>query len=207
LTDRATLEPTNPSSWRQSLGLPSLLFGEGYTGSSDYDLYEEDGEFVLSIDVPGFDREEFDLMWDDGVRNVAAEHVDEDRGRTRTYHRRFRFPKDVDTGAISAFYTNGVLPPDPGGHRTARRAHPDRKLRAADSLVFRRDRPTTTEWGDRDRCDGRGHSGVGTASGRTADVTKIEGGPCRDGCAGRALALSPVRHHERRPGIGRRGTP
>ena len=103
------LEPTNPSSWRQSLDVPSHLFGEGYTGSDDYDLYEEDDAFVLSIDAPGFDREEIDLTWDRGVLNVAAEHVDEERGRKRTFHRRFRFPKDVDTEAIDAAYRNGVL--------------------------------------------------------------------------------------------------
>ena len=103
------LEPTTPSSWRQSLDLPSRLFGEGVTNGSDYELYEEDGEFVLSVDVPGFEREDIDLTWDRGVLNVAAEHVDEDRGRKRTFHRRFRFPKDVDTDAIEASYTNGVL--------------------------------------------------------------------------------------------------
>ncbi|PSP48074.1 molecular chaperone Hsp20 [Halobacteriales archaeon QH_7_69_31] len=103
------LERTNPSSWRQSLDVPSRLFGEGYTGSDDYDLYEEDDAFVLSIDAPGFDREEIDLTWDRGVLNVAAEHVDEDRGRKRTFHRRFRFPKDVDTEGIDAAYRNGVL--------------------------------------------------------------------------------------------------
>ncbi len=102
------LEPMTPSSWRQNLDFPSRLF-EGATGGSDYELYEEDGEFVLSIDVPGFEREDIDLTWEDGVLNVAAEHVDDDRGRKRTYHRRFRFPKDVDTDAISASYTNGVL--------------------------------------------------------------------------------------------------
>ena len=103
------LEPTTPSSWRQNLGLPSRLFGEGVTGGSDYELYEEDSEFVLSVDVPGFEREDIDLTWDRGVLNVAAEHVDEDRGRKRTFHRRFRFPKDIDTEAIDASYTNGVL--------------------------------------------------------------------------------------------------
>ena len=103
------LERTNPSSWRQSLDVPSRLFGEGYTGSDDYDLYEEDDAFVLSIDAPGFDREEIDLTWDQGVLNVAAEHVDEERGRKRTFHRRFRFPKDVDTEGIDAAYRNGVL--------------------------------------------------------------------------------------------------
>ena len=103
------LEPMTPSSWRQNLDLPSRLFGEGVTGGSDYELYEEDGEFVLSVDVPGFEREDIDLTWDRGVLNVAVEHVDEDRGRKRTFHRRFRFPKDVDTEAIDASYTNGVL--------------------------------------------------------------------------------------------------
>jgi len=103
------LEPTTPSSWRQSLDLPSRLFGQGDFGGNDYELYEEDGEFVLSVDVPGFEREEIDLTWNDGVLNVAAEHVDDDRNRKRTYHRRFRFPKDVDVDAIAASYTNGVL--------------------------------------------------------------------------------------------------
>jgi HSP20 family protein len=86
---------------------PSRLFGTD--GSSDYELYEEDDEFVLSVEMPGFDREEMTLAWDDGVLNIAAEHVDEERGRKRTFHRRFRFPKAVDDDAIAASYTNGVL--------------------------------------------------------------------------------------------------
>ena len=101
--------PNNPaSSWMQSLDLPSRVFGDGGFGS-DYELYEEDSEFVLRIDVPGFEREEIDLAWDDGVLNVAAEHVDEGRNRRETYHRRFRFPRAVDEDAIAAEYTNGVL--------------------------------------------------------------------------------------------------
>ncbi|MFB6304894.1 MAG: Hsp20/alpha crystallin family protein [Haloferacaceae archaeon] len=102
--------PTRPSStWNQALDLPAQLFGEGGVGGSDYELYEEDGEFVLTIEMPGFEPEEIDLAWDDGVLNVAAEHVDDERGRKKTYHRRFRFPKDVDEDAIAASYANGVL--------------------------------------------------------------------------------------------------
>ncbi|WP_336037563.1 Hsp20/alpha crystallin family protein [Halobacterium yunchengense] len=102
--------PTNTAgSWMQSLDLPSRLFGEGGFGGSDYELYEENGEFVLSVDLAGFETEEFEVTWDDGVLNVAAEHVDEGRGRKRTYHRRFRFPKEIDEDEISASYTNGVL--------------------------------------------------------------------------------------------------
>ena len=94
------------SSWRQGLDLPSRLFERSGT---DYELFEEDGEFVLSIELPGFDPEEISASWDSGVLNVAAEHEDEQRGQRRTYHRRFRFPKDVDDEAIAAEYNNGIL--------------------------------------------------------------------------------------------------
>ena len=100
------LRPT-ASTWTQSLDMPSRLFGD--RGSSDYELYEEDDEFVLTIDMPGFETDEIELAWDDGVLNVAAEHVDDERGHKKTYHRRFRFPKNVAEDEISAEYTNGVL--------------------------------------------------------------------------------------------------
>ncbi|WP_425498582.1 Hsp20/alpha crystallin family protein [Natrinema salinisoli] len=96
-----------PSTWMQGLDLPSQLFGDA--GGSDYELYEEDDEFVLTIDMPGFETDEIDLAWDDGILNVAAEHSDESRGRKKTYHRRFRFPKLIDDEEIAAEYTNGVL--------------------------------------------------------------------------------------------------
>ncbi|MUW14035.1 Hsp20 family protein [Halorubrum sp. CBA1125] len=98
------LEPAN--AWTQGLDLPSRLFE---TGSNDYELYEEDDEFVLSIELPGFDPEEISASWEDGVLNVAGEHEDEHRGVQRTYHRRFRFPKTVDEDSIEASYQNGIL--------------------------------------------------------------------------------------------------
>lgn len=98
--------PTPANTWTQGLDFPSQLFE---TGGSDYELYEEDDEFVLSIELPGFDPEEITASWDAGVLNVAAEHDDERRGTRRTYHRRFRFPKTVDEDAIEANYQNGIL--------------------------------------------------------------------------------------------------
>jgi HSP20 family protein len=98
--------PNPTSSWTQGLDLPSRLFE---SGSTEYELYEEDDEFVLSVEMPGFDPEEITVSWESGVLNVAAEHEDEQRGRRRTYHRRFRFPKDIDDTAIEAEYTNGIL--------------------------------------------------------------------------------------------------
>jgi HSP20 family protein len=99
--------PTNPAtSWTQGLDFPSQLFE---AGSNDYELYEEDDEFVLTVEMPGFDPAEISVSWDDGVLNIAAERENERRGERRTYHRRFRFPKTVDDDRIAAEYENGVL--------------------------------------------------------------------------------------------------
>jgi len=99
--------PDRPvNSWFQGMDLPSRLLE---TGRNDYELYEEDGEFVLSVELPGFDPEDIDVTWHEGVLNVAAEHEDDSRGERKTYHRRFRFPKDVDEDAVGAAYQNGIL--------------------------------------------------------------------------------------------------
>jgi HSP20 family protein len=100
------LPRTAPNSWMQNLDFPSRLLE---IGSNDYELYEEDDEFVLSVELPGFDPEEITASWDSGVLNIAAEHDDDQRGERRTYHRRFRFPKSVAEKEITAEYTNGIL--------------------------------------------------------------------------------------------------
>ena len=101
--------PTTPaSSWLQDMDLPSRLFGDAGFGN-DYELYEEDDEFVLTVELPGFDPAEISVTWNDGTLNIGAEHVEEARSRRRTYHRRFRFPKTIDDDAITASYNNGIL--------------------------------------------------------------------------------------------------
>jgi HSP20 family protein len=75
---------------------------------SDFELYEEDAEYVLSLELPGFETDDIALTWDDGVLNVAADREDDKRGE-RTYHRRFRLPKRIDDEDIDARYENGIL--------------------------------------------------------------------------------------------------
>lgn len=82
------------------------LFG---SKSDDYELYEEDDTFVLTVDIPGFRTDDIDLTWDEGVLNIAAEKIDEKREQKRTYHRRFRFPETINENEITAEYYNGVL--------------------------------------------------------------------------------------------------
>ena len=57
------LPTTTPSSWLRSMDFPSQLFE---TGGDDFELYEEEDEFVLDVELPGFDVEEIDVTWDDG---------------------------------------------------------------------------------------------------------------------------------------------
>ena len=99
--------PTDPnSSWLSRSGTPSRLFG---TGTDDYELFEEDGEFVLSVEMPGFDPNEIEVGWHEGRLTIAAEQEDERRDRSRTYRRSFRMPKEIDDDSIRARYQNGIL--------------------------------------------------------------------------------------------------
>lgn len=99
--------PTRSSDrWTRGLDTPSRLFG---TGADDFELYEEDDQFVLTIEMPGFEREDLQVNWDRGRLFVSAEHDDEDRRRHRTYSRTFRMPKEIEPDEIDARYRNGIL--------------------------------------------------------------------------------------------------
>ena len=99
--------PTDPaSSWLSRTGTPSRLFG---TGSGEYELFEDDGEFVLSVEMPGFDPDSIEVGWHDARLTIAAEQEDERRNETRTYRWSFRMPRVIDEDNIRARYQNGIL--------------------------------------------------------------------------------------------------
>ena len=103
------IQPMTRNTWRRNLELPARLFGDGGLDGTDFELYEEEDAFVLTVELPGFETDEIDLWWNDGVLHVVAEHVDEARNRQTSFSRRFRVPKDVADEEISATYRNGVL--------------------------------------------------------------------------------------------------
>jgi len=94
-----------PNTWTSGIDFPSQLFGS----DGDYELYEEDGQFVLSVEMPGFDPAEIDVRWYEGRLRVSAEHEDEEFDRRKTYHRTFRLPKAIVDEEIAAEYESGVL--------------------------------------------------------------------------------------------------
>ena len=94
------------SDWSGTMDFPSRLFG---TRGTDFELYEQDDAFVLTIELPGYEREDISVNWYEGRLSVSAEHEDEARGRRRTYHRTFRVPKEIEPEEVDATYRNGVL--------------------------------------------------------------------------------------------------
>lgn len=83
------------------------------------DLVEQDGEFVLKADLPGFDRDDIDLTLRGRQLTLSAETDREDleegsryirRERERRgYSRSIRLPAEVDPDAVEASFENGVI--------------------------------------------------------------------------------------------------
>ena len=103
------------SEWRENAW--DDRFGLGYGLNTN--LSEHDDEFVLTVDLPGFETEEIDLRYDDGVLHLSASHeVSEESStasathssmRSRTVSERIPIPREVVAEEIEASYRNGVL--------------------------------------------------------------------------------------------------
>lgn len=70
-----------------------------------------DDAFVVLADLPGFEKEEIELTFDDGMLTITGVHevTDDHSARSRTVHESVRVPGDVLVDDITASYQNGVL--------------------------------------------------------------------------------------------------
>ncbi len=121
---------------RRQPGLPRLadffsrdlgdFFGQGWpdveagaAGTFPVDIREDDDNFHVDADLPGFAKEEISVEMREGVLSITAERNDsrdEEQGR---YHlcerssmqlaRRFNLGRGVDPEGVSAAMDNGVL--------------------------------------------------------------------------------------------------
>jgi HSP20 family protein len=84
------------------------------------DLVDRDDEFVVTVDLPGFDRDDVDVRVTDRTLHIDAERESETgteaegtylrRERRRSSEQRtVRLPADVDEDDVTATMTNGVL--------------------------------------------------------------------------------------------------
>ncbi len=81
------------------------------------DIYEDEGEYTLALDLPGIRREQLEVSLDEGrltVRGERAPHAAPERTRRAErpfgrFVRSFTLPDVVDRKKIAADYKDGVL--------------------------------------------------------------------------------------------------
>lgn len=83
------------------------------------DVVDHDDEFVVTVDLPGFDRDEVDVRVIDHRLTIEADHDEETEDSDETYLRQERrhrelsrtitLPDAVDEDAVRARMHNGVL--------------------------------------------------------------------------------------------------
>jgi HSP20 family protein len=75
----------------------------------EIELYREDDEYVVLMEMAGYDREDLDLTWRDNHLHVEAAHVDAESGRSEVRRRSLSFPKEIDDENITASVDEGTL--------------------------------------------------------------------------------------------------
>ena len=79
------------------------------------DVYENDGEYTVAVDLPGIDRATLDISVDDDRLTIKGSRVAQDTARHRAecpsgkFLRTFSVPSAVDQNDIGADYKDGVL--------------------------------------------------------------------------------------------------
>lgn len=83
------------------------------------DLYESDAEYVLELEVPGFQEKELEIDVTDHTLTIKGERKEEKEEKTKafllherletTFERRFALPEEANTDKIAASYKGGVL--------------------------------------------------------------------------------------------------
>jgi len=90
-----------------------------FTGHMPIDVREEDGELIMSADLPGVQKEDIDITADGQNVQITAESSAElkeenekylRKERTqRSFRRNIHWPKEIDEDTIQAEYNDGVL--------------------------------------------------------------------------------------------------
>lgn len=83
------------------------------------DVYEEDGNVVAEMNLPGLSPDDIDVSVEDGVLTIKGERSEEKEDKNKRYYakqirrgsfeRSVKLPKHVDIDEASADYEDGVL--------------------------------------------------------------------------------------------------
>ena len=86
------------------------------TSPINYDVIENDKEFVLDLSLPGFNKEDVSINVEDGIMTIEGERkVQEDRKYNRKgnfyghFKKSFTLPDNILSDEIKASFNNGIL--------------------------------------------------------------------------------------------------
>jgi HSP20 family protein len=105
------------------------LFDEGFSGSREsvglrawspaVDVYEDENEFVLKVELPGINRDDVKVSVNENTLSVSGERRVENEDKRDNYHRiersygqfyrSFTLPPNINTEAIGAQFKDGIL--------------------------------------------------------------------------------------------------
>lgn len=110
---RQMLEPTGTDLFA------GPLWGESTQWIPAVELTEQDGEYLLTAEVPGIDKGDVDVSVDDNMLTLRGEkksETEETKGRTHyrerrygSFERSFSLPRNVDPSKIKAEFENGIV--------------------------------------------------------------------------------------------------
>lgn len=100
-------------------GFDRSPLGMGGQNRMSIDLADRNGEFVVTADVPGFEKDDLNVQVADNTLHVEAESTSRTDESDETYlrserhsqsmRRSVRLPEPVEETDVSATYRNGVL--------------------------------------------------------------------------------------------------
>lgn len=81
------------------------------------DAYETDGDYVIEVELPGFDRDSINVSYEDGALTVTGRRDPREEGQeyhlrerpVGRFQRRFSLPRSIDADDIEARADAGVL--------------------------------------------------------------------------------------------------
>jgi HSP20 family protein len=105
--------------WQERLERLSAHHPDSWT--PPIDVYETDDRYVIAAELPGLAREDVELALEDSRLTIQGHRVDRTAASGQIIHfhqverghgafaRTFEFGSKIDTGAVSADLSNGVL--------------------------------------------------------------------------------------------------
>jgi len=121
LVKRRTGIPALPNVFDEFInGWPLTNFSDTNTTVPAVNILENDDEFKVEVAVPGMDKKDFHIDFENDILTISSEKTVENEDTNenytrkeytyRTFKRSFNIPKNiVDSDKISATYKNGEL--------------------------------------------------------------------------------------------------